>query len=202
MTKRKPREALTRDRIVAAAADLIDREGLEALSARRLAGELGCEAMSLYHHVGNMSELLNDVIDQALGQLPLPQPDSRLARRQLRQMATAFLELARSRPHVFRAVSTRRWRTRAELDFQLRMIEILVSAGLSPRAALRAARTLIVYLNGAGLAIAARMFDDTVPAPESVPPWARGFLKLSNPASFSKDMAWGLDAVLKSLARD
>jgi AcrR family transcriptional regulator len=199
MRNRKPREGLTRERIVAAAADLIEREGQEALSARRLAAELGCEAMSLYHHVQNMGELLREVTEQALSALPLPVPDARIARRQLNELASAFLDLARTRPQVFRVVATRRWRNQAEARFQARLCEILVATGRTTRAALRDARILLVYLNGAGLALASWALDTTRPLPESLPVEARKFLKLSNPASISKDIDAGLGILIDAL---
>jgi AcrR family transcriptional regulator len=199
MKPRKPREGLTRDRIVAAAAALIESEGHEALSARRLAAELGCEAMSLYHHVPNMGELLREVTEQALGALPLPVPDARIARRQLHQIASAFLNLARTRPRVFRVVATRRWRNQAEARFQACLCEILSATGLTTRAALRNARILLVYLNGAGLALTSWALDVTEPSPESLPMEARKYLKLSNPTSVSKDIDAGLDVLLDAL---
>ena len=199
MSKRKPREGLTRERIVACAAELIEREGQEALSARRLAAELGCEAMSLYHHVPNMGELLREVTEQALGTLPLPEPDTRRAHEQLHAMSAAFLDLARTRPQVFRLVATRRWRNRAEARFQACMCEILIATGLTVRAALRDARILLVYLNGAGLALTSWALDDTQPRPESLPEEAHKFLKLSSSASLSKDVDHGVDVLLDAL---
>jgi TetR/AcrR family transcriptional regulator, tetracycline repressor protein len=57
---------LTRDEIFSAALTIIDAEGLDALSMRRLARDLGVEAMSLYHHVPNKSAVLDGVVDLAL----------------------------------------------------------------------------------------------------------------------------------------
>ena len=51
MGARKPREPLSRERALASAIALVDAEGMEALTMRRLAAELGVEAMSLYHHL-------------------------------------------------------------------------------------------------------------------------------------------------------
>lgn len=60
----RPRQALlTRQRIIDAAAALIDAEGLEALSTRRLATELGVRGPSLYHHFANKDEILDAVAD-------------------------------------------------------------------------------------------------------------------------------------------
>lgn len=55
-----------------AAIDLADAEGIEALSMRRLAKELGVEAMSLYNHVANKDEILNGIIDLVAGEFELP----------------------------------------------------------------------------------------------------------------------------------
>ena len=53
------RSPLSKDRVLAAAVELADRDGLEALSMRRLGAELGVEAMALYRHVGNKDELID-----------------------------------------------------------------------------------------------------------------------------------------------
>jgi AcrR family transcriptional regulator len=61
---------LTRERIVAAAIDLADAEGLGALSMARLAERLGCGTMSLYRHVANKDELVVFMLSEA----PTPPP--------------------------------------------------------------------------------------------------------------------------------
>src|SRR4051812_14453640 len=55
--------ALSRERIAAVALALVDREGLAALSTRRLGDELGCEAMSIYHHFPNKAHLMDALVD-------------------------------------------------------------------------------------------------------------------------------------------
>ena len=66
----KPLRPLSADRIVKAAFAIADRDGLPALSMRRVAKELGCNAMSLYEHITNKEELLDLVADSALAELP------------------------------------------------------------------------------------------------------------------------------------
>ncbi|MEV0297335.1 TetR/AcrR family transcriptional regulator C-terminal domain-containing protein [Nocardia sp. NPDC050710] len=66
---RKP--LLSRDRIVAAALALVDAEGLEAVSIRRLATELGVQGPSLYNHVATKDELLDAMVDTVLGTVDL-----------------------------------------------------------------------------------------------------------------------------------
>ena len=57
------RERLTRERIIAAALRVMDTEGLEAVSMRRIAREVGVEAMSLYHHVRDKDDLLDGICE-------------------------------------------------------------------------------------------------------------------------------------------
>jgi len=193
------RAGLSRERIVAAATVLVDREGAESLSARRLAAVLGCEAMSLYHHVANMRQLLDEVVDGVLGSLPLPPAAAPDPGKRLADMTRAYLELARSRPHAFRVISTRRWRTAAEIAYQSRMIELLMSAGLRSRAALRAARLLLVYLNGAGLATAAWELDSGRVSLQSAPSSMQQLARFSNAAELARDLDWGLELLLRNL---
>lgn len=69
MSKRTP---LNRERVLRAAVALADKDGIEALSMRRLGNELGVEAMSLYNHVANKDDLLNGITDLILGEIELP----------------------------------------------------------------------------------------------------------------------------------
>jgi AcrR family transcriptional regulator len=68
------RVPLSRERVLAAAIDLADANGIESLSMRKLAQTLGVEAMSLYHHVSSKDELLGGILDIVLDQIELPAP--------------------------------------------------------------------------------------------------------------------------------
>jgi AcrR family transcriptional regulator len=63
---------LTRQRALTTAIALADAEGIAALTMRRLASELGVEAMSLYHHVANKDDILDGMIDLVFGEIELP----------------------------------------------------------------------------------------------------------------------------------
>jgi len=67
-----PRTPLSKDRVLGAAIELADAEGIEALSMRRLAKELGVEAMSLYNHVANKDEILAGILDLVASEFELP----------------------------------------------------------------------------------------------------------------------------------
>ncbi len=66
------RATLSRERIATTALELIDSDGLEGLSMRRLGSALGVEAMSLYHYVKNKDDLLDAIVDNLYGEIELP----------------------------------------------------------------------------------------------------------------------------------
>jgi AcrR family transcriptional regulator len=109
------RAPLTRDRVLRAAVALADRDGLASLSMRRLAQELGVEAMSLYHHVANKDALLAGVVDVVVEEIndevarvdgPAPEDDWRGALRA--RILTARTVLLRHRwlPRVLEDASS------------------------------------------------------------------------------------------------
>ena len=70
-----PRKRLTRERVLRTALRLADKGGVDSLTMRRLARELGIEAMSLYNHVGNKGELVDAIVDLVVEEIELPGPD-------------------------------------------------------------------------------------------------------------------------------
>lgn len=68
------RSPLTRERVLRAAVRLADKQGLDALSMRRLAATLKVEAMSLYNHVANKDDVLDGMVDLIIGEITLPTP--------------------------------------------------------------------------------------------------------------------------------
>ncbi|WP_273652162.1 TetR/AcrR family transcriptional regulator [Cellulomonas fimi] len=69
------RVPLTRDRVLDAAVDLADGEGLDAVSMRRLAQDLGVVPMALYKHVAHKDELVDAMVDRVIGEIPPTDPD-------------------------------------------------------------------------------------------------------------------------------
>jgi TetR/AcrR family tetracycline transcriptional repressor len=70
-----PRAPITRDAIVEAALVVLDRVGMDGLSMRRVAEELGTGAASLYWHVRNKEELFQLIFDRVTREVVLPEPD-------------------------------------------------------------------------------------------------------------------------------
>lgn len=73
-TSKKRTKPLTRDELFDAALAIADADGLEALTMRRLASEVGVEAASLYHHIPNKEALLDGVLVRMRAEIRLPDP--------------------------------------------------------------------------------------------------------------------------------
>ncbi|MFJ2634941.1 TetR/AcrR family transcriptional regulator [Streptomyces sp. NPDC087422] len=73
--KRAPRRVLSQDGIIAAALRIVDTEGIDAMSMRRVAQELGTGAASLYAHVAGRDELIALVLDRVRAEIHCPVPD-------------------------------------------------------------------------------------------------------------------------------
>jgi AcrR family transcriptional regulator len=77
--RRNPRETarvpLSRERVLLAAIELADARGIESLTMRGLAQELGVEAMTLYYHVANKDDILNGIVDRVVSEMELPPPE-------------------------------------------------------------------------------------------------------------------------------
>jgi AcrR family transcriptional regulator len=71
----QPRAPLSKDRVLHAAIKLAARDGIESLTMRKLADELGAGAMSLYHYVPNKEELLDGMVDIVFSEIELPSTD-------------------------------------------------------------------------------------------------------------------------------
>jgi AcrR family transcriptional regulator len=89
------RPPLTRERVLRAAVDLADREGLGALTMRRLGADLGVEAMALYRHVANKEEILDGIVDLVVGEIEIPVGDEDWKEAMRRRATSARAVLAR-----------------------------------------------------------------------------------------------------------
>ena len=153
------RTPLTRDRVLRAAIELADREGIDAVSMRRLGAELGVEAMSLYNHVPNKSALLDGIVETVLNDIDLP-TDIRNWQACVREVARSYREAALAHPHIVPLVATRPFNTVASLRPVEAGFEIFRQAGFDPEAAVHAFRTLAGFVTGYTLAETGTFFGE------------------------------------------
>ena len=104
MARRTP---LSRDRVLRAALDLVDREGVDGLTMRRLGRELGVEAMSLYGYVDSKEDLIEGVVEQVFRQMPLIVPGPGRWQDRLRRHAQAYRAVLLDHPNAVRLVARR-----------------------------------------------------------------------------------------------
>src|ERR671916_2504529 len=145
------RQPLSRQRILEAAVRFVDREGVEALSMRKLGSELGVEAMSLYNHVPNKGALLDGMVEVLLGELEVPPEDEGWERR-VREAYRAFRRLAHEHPNVFPLLISRPPETMDGLWLVEEFIRTLRGAGFDAETALYAFRALSSYASGYAMA--------------------------------------------------
>jgi AcrR family transcriptional regulator len=145
---RRRRDPISRDAIVGAAIRLLDAEGLDALSMRRIADELGTGAASLYWHVGSKDGLLDLVFDRLIGELAIPDPAPGQWREQLKDVARAQREVSLRHPYVVRISIGRIPMGPNALRYSERVLAILRAGGLPPRLAVQGSHLLIATVNG------------------------------------------------------
>ena len=144
---------ITRELVLAAALDIIDRDGTDALSMRRLGAALGRDPMILYRHAPSKAALLDGVVETVLAQLKVD-PAAPDWAAQLHSVAREYRALALAHPHVVPLLVTRPLATPLALRPRgtLRPLEdilaLLVRAGFSGLDALHIYRAFFGFLNG------------------------------------------------------
>lgn len=132
MRARKP---LTREAILDAAIAMLDREGLDALSMRKLGTAVGVEAMSLYNHVPNKEALLDGIHERILLSIEAP-TTARTWQAFIRHQALGLHRALLAHPNAIPLFATRPASTAASTDRLVHYLEVLGRAGFKPLDAL------------------------------------------------------------------
>lgn len=147
--KSKGARTLTRERIVETAVRIGDTESLDTLTVRRLAGELGVGAMTLYSYFRNKEEILDAMADHVLGGMEVPPAGTDDPVEMLVGCGRAFRAMMLAHPCVVRLLSTRVTDSIDALDGAMEdVLARLEAAGLSGADAMRAYGVLITYALG------------------------------------------------------
>lgn len=211
--KPQSRARLSREGVLQKALELADQEGFHALTMRRLAQELGVEAMSLYYHFANKDRLLDGMIDLVFAEIELPSRGTWKSR--LRARATsARAALVRHRWALGR-MESRTSPGPATLHHHNGVLECLRENGFSVAAAAHAYSLLDSYIYGfvlQELNLPFNRFEEAGPAADSImAEVAEGnYPYLAEMASehvlkagydYSKEFDIGLEIVLDGLER-
>jgi AcrR family transcriptional regulator len=142
------RSALSRDRIVEQAIAIADAEGIDAVSMRRIASDLGATPMALYNHVANKDELMKGIAEQLLREIDVSKLDPSDWAGSIKAGYTEFRRVLLRHPNLFSVLQRKH---EVSMD-ALKPIEIAMSilqgAGFSPGEALRAHWTLSGFAMG------------------------------------------------------
>ncbi|MFF7637645.1 TetR/AcrR family transcriptional regulator [Kitasatospora sp. NPDC008050] len=152
---------LSRERIVAAALALVDADGLEALSTRRLATELSVSGPSLYNHFATKDELLDAVVDSVMGEVDLGMfaagADWRTA---LRDWARSYRAALAAHPHVVPVLAQGPGRRPNALRLADAVFGCLVEAGWPRGQATRIGALMRYFITGSALGSFAAGFPE------------------------------------------
>jgi AcrR family transcriptional regulator len=200
-----PRRPLTKGRVLQAAVDVADREGLGALTMRRLGAKLGIEAMSLYKHVANKEEILDGIVELVVGEIEIPSEGADWKEAMRRRTVSAREVLSRHSWAIglLEARGSRGPTARRYLDA---ILGNLRSAGFSIENAVHAFWVLDCYVYGHVIQETSLAFNSSEEMTDSA-----GFdeyphlVETAQPArrsySFDNEFEFGLDLILDALDR-
>lgn len=203
---------LSKQRVVLEAIRLADREGVEALSMRRLASVFGAGAMSLYHYVANKDELIDAMIDVVFDEIELP-PEDTDWQAAMRQRSISARDVLARHPWAIGLMESRTSPGPANLRHREAVTACLRKAGFSVVMATHANWLLDCYVYGYALQEASLPFDtpdDFADMAEDIylpqlPPEQFPYLNESASVLFAagydptQEFTFGLDLVLAAL---
>jgi len=140
---------LNRGRILAAALELVDEQGIEALSMRKLGQSLGYEAMSLYNHVANKDDLLDGILDLVLAEMEPPDPAGGLPA--IRDSSLSAHEALRKHPWAASLLMSPARIRPKRLEFMDALLGALREAGFSTETTYHAYHALDAHIIGFSL---------------------------------------------------
>jgi AcrR family transcriptional regulator len=145
------KEPLSAQRIEMAALELIERDGLNAFSIRKLAACLGCEAMSTYHYFPSKDHLMDALVDRVMGNEMTVLSADRGGnwRAVLEASAREWRGVALRHPHFFNYLIMHRLNTPRALKWLNGLLDVFRGIGIGDEAAVRMFRVLGFYLAGA-----------------------------------------------------
>jgi TetR/AcrR family transcriptional regulator, tetracycline repressor protein len=139
---------ITVDRVLATAMRMIENDGVDAFSMRKLAAELGVGTPTVYWHVGNRDELFNRLIEEITDQFGRITPDGHTPAERIASISNTLLREVRARPQLIALSSTQ---GRGEAIFtkaQAVLAHEVTASGLHGEEAAFAVATILFHLGG------------------------------------------------------
>jgi AcrR family transcriptional regulator len=207
----KSREKLTRARVIEAALKVMDADGLEAVTMRRVAREVGVEAMSLYNHVKDKDDLLQGVCNRVMADFEFPTEPGDWADR-CRAGARSWRRVLQAHPDVMRLFaethgpSTSSTESLKPTEFALRLLQ---EVGLSDRDTVQAFHAFGGYIQGfvmmEGGSIKGRAREEHLPSLDAANELLEAFPTLHKVSEYWADcdadeqFEFGLDLLIRGI---
>jgi AcrR family transcriptional regulator len=147
-----PRQRLTREKVLAAALEFVDANGLAALSMHKLGAELGVQGMSLYSHVASKDALLDGIVEAMTWEAQMPPGSGSDWRDALRHLAAEIRGVILRHPAAAPLLVSRRIMPTRRLEQIDAYLRLLMRAGFTEDRAMDVLRTVVLYAHGYALA--------------------------------------------------
>ena len=197
------RPPLTRGLVIGSALELADREGLQSVSMRRLAAELGVEAMSLYHHVADKSDLLDALVDAVLDEMELPR--SGAWRDRVAAISQELRRVCLAHEAIQPLVMSRGLRRDSVLRPADALLGALRAGGMDEADSVRAFWTVLAFVTGSIACQLSERPDGGAPTCV-VPPETSSYTNVDAVAAtlftcdFDAQFSFGLHALIRSIS--
>jgi len=159
-------KGITRELLITTALEIVDRDGLEALSMRKLGAELGVDPMTAYRHLPNKEALLDGVMEAVVSEVDLEVDASRPWQDQLRQLTQANMAALLAHPNVLPVLARRPLVTPGSLRLVERAFQIMADAGIPLRDAALAINAVGLITTSLALAISESQATEPRPTAE------------------------------------
>jgi AcrR family transcriptional regulator len=196
---------LTRARILEGALAIVDREGLQALTMRRLGQDLGVEAMSIYRHIENKDAVFDGIVELIILEIDVPADPDLDWEEAVRRVARSYRQAALAHPNAFPLVTTRPLSTVEALKRVNAFFELQRRAGFDERSTLASYRMLSAYIRGFALEEVTGRALSATPDRASLDQWTRDFPSVAELAPLladpdpDADFERGLDMVVSGM---
>ncbi|MGV8908532.1 MAG: TetR/AcrR family transcriptional regulator [Propionicimonas sp.] len=201
-------KGLTREALTAAALRIVDSDGLDALSMRRLGMELGVDPMAAYRHIPSKGILLDAIVEAVMAEIDADAVDASLPwQDQLRMLARFYLATLMAHPHAAPLIVQRSLRTPGSLRVVEKALQIMTDSGVQPGDAVATIDAIGLLAPGiAQAASASPELADSVPndrfawlAPEEFPMMARAAKAGAHSSGLGDVLDFAVNAMIAAL---
>lgn len=142
------RSGVTRERVIDEALAIVERDGVEQLSMRKLAAQLGVVPTSIYWHVGGREQLLDAVVERYSERLVATAVRGRTPAARIMSVARQIRDMARDHANLTAVALERGLSPALALPLQVALAREVTAAGLRGRRAARATRSILYVVGG------------------------------------------------------